>query len=42
MDSAADLRTLAEYADSTGREALAQTMRLETPVFRPEPGSTAR
>jgi len=36
MDSADDLRTLAEYADSNGREALAQSMRLETPVFRPE------
>jgi hypothetical protein len=37
MDSAPDLRTLAEYADSLGREGLAQSMRLETPVFQPEP-----
>jgi hypothetical protein len=36
MDSANDLRTLAEYAESIGREALAQSMRLETPVFQPE------
>jgi hypothetical protein len=36
MDSAHDLRALAEYADSIGRDALAQSMRLETPVFRPE------
>jgi hypothetical protein len=36
MDSANDLRTLAEYAESIGREALAQTMRLETPVFQPD------
>lgn len=36
MDSAHDLRTLAEYAESTGREALAQTMRLETPVYQPQ------
>jgi hypothetical protein len=35
MDSAADLRTLAEYADSTGRDELAASMRLETPVFHP-------
>jgi len=35
MDSAADLRALAEYADSQGREALAQSMRLETPVIHP-------
>ncbi|HEV7607023.1 MAG TPA: hypothetical protein VGO61_06785 [Steroidobacteraceae bacterium] len=35
MDSAPDLRTLAEYAESTGRESLAQSMRLETPVFHP-------
>ena len=33
MDSAHDLRTLAEYAESNGREALAQSMRLETPVL---------
>lgn len=36
MDSAADLRALAEFADSSGREGLAQSMRLETPVFHPE------
>ncbi len=35
MDSAHDLRTLAEYAESNGREALAQSMRLETPVYHP-------
>jgi membrane protein implicated in regulation of membrane protease activity len=35
MDSAADLRTLAEYAESTGLHDLAATMRLETPVFQP-------
>jgi hypothetical protein len=35
MDSAADLRTLAEYADSMGRDTLAASMRLETPVFQP-------
>ena len=36
MDSATDLRTLAEFAESTGRETLAQTMRLETPVLHPQ------
>jgi hypothetical protein len=35
MDSAADLRTLAEYAESVGKEELAQSMRLETPVHHP-------
>jgi hypothetical protein len=35
MDSANDLRTLADYAESTGREALAQSMRLETPILQP-------
>jgi hypothetical protein len=35
MDSAVDLRTLAEYADSMGRDTLAASMRLETPVFQP-------
>ena len=35
MDSANDLRTLAEYADSVGKEELARAMRLETPVFHP-------
>jgi hypothetical protein len=34
MDSAHDLRTLAEYADSVGRGELAASMRLETPVFQ--------
>ncbi len=36
MDSAHDLRVLAEFAESNGREALAQSMRLETPVYRPD------
>jgi hypothetical protein len=36
MDSAHDLRALAEYAESNGREALAQSMRLETPVYHPD------
>jgi hypothetical protein len=35
LDSAADLRTLADYAESIGRESLAESMRLETPVFQP-------
>jgi pentatricopeptide repeat protein len=35
LDSAEDLRTLADYAESAGREDLAMAMRLETPVFRP-------
>lgn len=35
MDSAPDLRTLAEYAESVGKEELAQRMRLETPVVHP-------
>lgn len=35
MDSAHDLRTLAEYADSVGKEELARTMRLETPIVHP-------
>jgi hypothetical protein len=35
MDSAVDLRTLAEYAESLGRDELAASMRLETPVFHP-------
>jgi hypothetical protein len=35
MDSVTDLRALAEYAESIGRETLAQTMRLETPVIHP-------
>ena len=35
LDSAPDLRTLIEYAESAGRTELAKTMRLETPVFQP-------
>jgi hypothetical protein len=35
MDSAPDLRTLADFAESSGREELAASMRLETPVFHP-------
>jgi pentatricopeptide repeat protein len=35
MDSAPDLRVLAEYAESVGKEELAQSMRLETPVVHP-------
>lgn len=35
MDSAPDLRTLADFAESSGREDLAASMRLETPVFHP-------
>ncbi len=35
MDSAPDLRTLAEYAESVGKEELAQSMRLETRVHHP-------
>ncbi len=35
MDSAIDLRTLAEFAESTGRDELAASMRLETPVHPP-------
>jgi pentatricopeptide repeat protein len=37
MDSASDLRTMAEYAESVGRDGLAQSMRLETPVYQPHP-----
>jgi hypothetical protein len=36
MDSGTDLRTLAEFAESNGHEELAQSMRLETPVFHPQ------
>jgi hypothetical protein len=36
MDSAHDLRALAEFAENNGREALAQSMRLETPVYQPD------
>jgi hypothetical protein len=35
MDSAPDLRTLAEYAESVGKIDLAQSMRLETPIHHP-------
>jgi hypothetical protein len=35
MDSADDLRTLADYADSKGYDALATSMRMETPVYHP-------
>ena len=35
LDSADDLRALAEYAESAGREELAVSMRLETPIIRP-------
>jgi hypothetical protein len=35
MDSAADLRVLAEYADSVGKDELATSMRPETPVVHP-------
>ena len=35
LDSADDLRTLADYADSVGRNELATSMRLETPVYHP-------
>ena len=35
MDSAQDLRALADFAESQGRDELAQSMRLETPVIHP-------
>ena len=35
LDSADDLRTLAEFAENSGREELATSMRLETPIIRP-------
>jgi len=35
LDSADDLRALAEYADSIGRQELASSLRLETPIYRP-------
>jgi pentatricopeptide repeat protein len=35
LDSSDDLRRLIEYAEGAGREQLAASMRLETPVFRP-------
>lgn len=34
MDSASDLRLLADYAEGVGKEELAQSMRLETPVVQ--------
>jgi hypothetical protein len=42
MDSAPDLRTLAEFAESTGRGELAATMRLETPIHHPQSPSPRR
>jgi len=35
LDSADDLRTLADYAESAGRTELATSMRLETPIHHP-------
>ena len=35
LDSPDDLRALIDFADGAGRQELAATMRLETPVFRP-------
>jgi hypothetical protein len=35
MDSVTDLRALADFAEGEGRDALAQSMRLETPVIHP-------
>ncbi|HET9473186.1 MAG TPA: hypothetical protein VFO82_04790 [Steroidobacteraceae bacterium] len=35
LDSADDLRTLADYAESAGRTELATSMRLETPIYHP-------
>ncbi len=35
LDSADDLRMLADYADNAGRAELATSMRLETPIHRP-------
>ena len=35
MDSAQDLRSLADFAEGQGRDELAQSMRLETPVIHP-------
>jgi hypothetical protein len=37
MDSAQDLRTLADYADGAGKDELARKMRLETPIHQPAP-----
>jgi hypothetical protein len=35
LDSADDLRALADYAESVGRTELATSLRLETPIYRP-------
>ena len=35
LDSADDLRTLADYAEGAGHDELATSMRLETPIHRP-------
>jgi len=35
MDSADDLRTLSDYADSRGLDELAASMRMETPIYQP-------
>ncbi len=35
LDSADDLRALIDYAESSGREDLVTSMRLETPIIRP-------
>lgn len=35
LDSADDLRALAEYAENIGRTELATSLRLETPIYRP-------
>jgi pentatricopeptide repeat protein len=35
LDSADELRTLADYAESVGRTELATSMRLETPIYHP-------
>ena len=36
LDSPDDLRSLADYAESSGRADLAVSMRLETPVYQPQ------
>lgn len=38
MDSADDLRSLSDYAESKGLGELASSMRLETPIFHPRRG----
>lgn len=38
LDSPDDLRMLIEFAEGAGRDQLAASMRLETPVFRPRSG----